>query len=221
MIYMAVSVLISVLPFQSWKRFFYKIIFQYSIDKHSHIGFFSVIVCKKLTIIRSKVGPFNFLHANRGLIKGSQIGIFNVVRNVNSFQFLEGSTIHKFNKFFGTKNTKMVQEVSVKTQENIIVGYGSVIGRDHYFDLNDEICIGKNVVIGGFDTQFWTHGFTIDRKKVRGAITIGDNVYVGSRCFFTQGISVADNSSISGNTTVHKSIVESGFYVSNALTKKG
>lgn len=49
---------------------------------------------------------------------------------------------------------------------------------------------------------------------------IGNDVYFGSRCLVMPGVTVVDRVSVASGTTVSKSILESGLYVSSQLIKK-
>lgn len=91
----------------------------------------------------------------------------------------------------------------------------------HLFDLSDTITIGDNVTIGGQGTQFWTHGFDLNHVKIQAPIEIEDDVYIGSSCIIMAGVKIVKSVSVGSGSVVPKSILESGFYISSNLIKKG
>ena len=59
-----VSFLISIIPFNVLRIFFYKFLFSYKIDLNSKIGFANLILCKNLSMIDSKIGNLNIIQIN-------------------------------------------------------------------------------------------------------------------------------------------------------------
>ena len=100
------------------------------------------------------------------------------------------------------------------------LGVNSELVRQNALDLTSNITIGDNVVIGGYGTQFWTHGFDVFRNRIQGEIFIADNVYIGSSTIFNLGVSICCNVSVGAGSVVSKPIVDSGFYAGVPATKK-
>jgi maltose O-acetyltransferase len=100
------------------------------------------------------------------------------------------------------------------------LGKKSLITSSHNFDIVDELIIGDNVVFGGLLSSVWNHGFDSDRTLIQGPVIIGSNIYIGAGTIICQGVKIADNSVIGAGTVVSKSIISSGFYVSNQLIRK-
>lgn len=107
---------------------------------------------------------------------------------------------------------------------SFFIGSYSAILRQNIIDVSEKITIGKNVVVGGFGTQFWTHGFYHnrdgDRVKIQAPIAIGDNVFIGSRSIVLPSVSICSNVTIGSGSVISKSIKEEGFYVSNTQVRK-
>ena len=80
---------------------------------------------------------------------------------------------------------------------------------------------GKDVVVAGAGTQFWTHGFDHRRVGSIAPIFVDDNVFIGSASTVVQGVHICPNVVVGAGTVVHRSITESGLYVSNSLRKVG
>lgn len=93
----------------------------------------------------------------------------------------------------------------------LIIGDSSNITGRHYFDLQGRIVIGKNTLIAGFSSAFFTHGHTPENPFVVKNITIGSNCYIGSHCFFTPGSTIGDNSFVAANTTVTRNFSKSPY----------
>ncbi len=102
------------------------------------------------------------------------------------------------------------------------IGYNSNITSKHFIDVTRSVTLGSNTVMGGRDSQIWTHGYVHketgnERYRVDGEVTIGNNVYMGSRCFINPGVTIADAISIGGGSSVAKNLTKKGMYVNQEL----
>jgi bifunctional N-acetylglucosamine-1-phosphate-uridyltransferase/glucosamine-1-phosphate-acetyltransferase GlmU-like protein len=161
-------------------------------------------------LINSSIGSFNRLVniANVDLIE-SKIGNFNSFKYIDSL-CMRCARIKNKNSFIGSQDFP---------PGNMTINENSLITHRHYFDLTMSIFIGSNVVFGGECSQVWTHGFNYQRIMKTGNITMGNNIYVGSRTLLVPGIKICDNVTIGAGTTVSKCITESGSFVSSSLRK--
>jgi len=161
------------------------------------IGKFNKFSCRKLVIgQKTTVGNFNRITYMQQVIIGST----NKIKNNNSIIGTAASSPFKHNEVF-------------------IMGNGCTLGSSNHFDCADSVTIGSDVIIGGKDSQFWTHGFTNDRVTLQGPIVIEGNTYIGSRCLFMPSIRICTDNVIAAGTTVSKSISEPGVYVSSKLLR--
>ena len=64
--------------------------------------------------------------------------------------------------------------------------------------------IGDNTIIG-MDAFLSCHEFTVDEFKY-GGVKIGKNVLIGARSYILPGVEIGDNSIVSAQTIVYKSI---------------
>jgi acetyltransferase-like isoleucine patch superfamily enzyme len=206
--------LISLIPVNAVKIFLYRVLFGYDIDYTSRIGFFNILSAAKIKLRSSYIGHFNQVECDSLTLIDSRIKKFNRLIHLNK-AFIEGVDIGTSNKFYGCSD-----QGHFKQYENITIGRGTTITNNHVFDINEEIVIGKDVTIGGFFCQFWTHGFDLRRTKKLAGITIGNNVYIASSCIILPGVSICDDVSLSSGTVVPKSIRESGFYYSSGLVRR-
>jgi acetyltransferase-like isoleucine patch superfamily enzyme len=102
------------------------------------------------------------------------------------------------------------------------LGKRSKITASHRVNLGESVFIGADSVIAGAGTQLWTHGFVhltggVDRAEVRGRITVGNNVYIGSHSCLGPGIMIGDDISVGSHSSVATSLLEPGVYVSQPL----
>lgn len=209
---------ISLIPVNFLKIFLYNFLFGYKITYDSQVGFCNLIDVKQCLIKSATIGHFNKIHANVLYMEnGSVINRFNRIANANELRMKERAELRRRNYVGGAHK----DVPSDKNIQNLHIGIGSAVIENNYLDIScGSIIIGDNVVTGGFNTQFWTHGFDIYRNLIAGNIILGDNIYVGSSCMFLQGIKVTNNVSIGAGTIVHRSIHESGFYTSANLIKR-
>lgn len=211
------AIFISVIPFNILRIFFYRIFLRYEISYNSHIGPMSILICKKCKIDGAQIGFLNRIEVTEfSMQKGSTIGKFN------KFLFLNKVNIGK-NCIFVSRNLIAGTRPGIspfKDNEVFFLGNGSAVLQQNIIDISETVTIGKNVVIGGFGTQIWTHGFSHDRVKIQAAIVIADNVFIGSRSIILPSVSICSNVVIGSGSVISKSIKEEGFYVSSAQVKK-
>ena len=204
------------MPLNIIRIFFYRVVLGYNIDFHSKVGFLSVIVCNKVNLCRCRIGMLNYISCVELTMKeGAWINNFNKVLLLNKLYLDKGAGIKNKNAVTG------LYEESFETRDNcnLILGESSLITNQHGVDCTSEVIIGSNVVVAGSATQIWTHGFDHKRNMILKPLTIGDNVYVGSRSLLLGGV-ICNDVVIGAGTTVSKTITKPGLYVSNKLEYK-
>lgn len=155
----------------------------------------------------------------------SFINVNNLVidRNVRIKHFVRMNGIERIhlkeNSYIGNHNT-LYCALAAGDHGHFTLGENSELVRQNALDLTSNITIGNNVVVGGFGSQLWTHGFDVDRNRIQGEIIIGDNVYIGSSSIFNLGVSVCSNVSIGAGSVVCKSIKECGLHAGAPAIKK-
>ena len=204
-------ILISILPSNILRIFFYRNILQYEIDYNSTIGFLVFINCKNCKIQNSNIKSLNILKINQILIENSKIENFNIFKNFDILRIFNNSLIKKQNKFYGKK----------KINENSIleINQNSEIGNENFFDLSGNIMISENAKILNY-CQFWTHGFSPQREIKIGNIEIGKNVFLEDCVTVISNVKIVKNCTIKIASIVTKSLDEQNTYSSNKLTKK-
>ena len=63
------------------------------------------------------------------------------------------------------------------------------------------------------------HGFDTDRNMLVGKVVFKNDIFIGSKCTFTKGIEVVNNTTIGPGSVVYKNIDEGGLYSSQQLVK--
>jgi acetyltransferase-like isoleucine patch superfamily enzyme len=140
------------------------------------------------------------------LSDGVFIGKGNIIKGISSLVLGEGVFIGHFNRMVAHPGLYGMRPA-------LKVGERTTITRDHFFDLTDSIEIGAGVVIGGTGSQFWTHGFDVERNRIQGEILIGDRCYVGSRALFNLGVQLGPETVIGAGAVVSRSFPDGGCFV--------
>lgn len=200
---MIFKIIIMIIPINKLKIFLYNNILGYQIDYSCKIGF-SLIDCKYFIMKKdSRIGNFNMFIkcSNVEIEEGVFIGKFNKFKKIVVF-LGKNSAVSKFNKFWNS------DVAEYKGYKEIKIGNNTVINNSNEFDITDSITLGSNCVIGGKNSEFWTHGFDIWGNRIQGEVKIGDYCYIGSGCKFNLGVVIGDYNSIGFGSIVTKSILE-------------
>lgn len=204
-----VSIIISLVPLNFLKIFFYKIFLNINI-KNSKIGFFIVLNGNKINITNSNICNFNYISCNNVSIDDSLVKKNNFFQNINYLK-INNVKIGKNNKFQSPLNNAASRfEILEK----------SSIGNFNFFDLTDSIYIKENSIIDNF-CQLWTHGFSSERIIKKGGILINSNIKIESGVIINYNVRITDNVIIKAGSVIAKSILEEGLYGNNIdLIKK-
>lgn len=176
-----VAILISLVPLNVVRCFFYRILFGYEIS-NSNIGWFAIVDVAQFSVTNSTIGRINvFRGPMHVLIKNDvQIGFRN-----------------RFNCGFWVGEKQEYSKVFIIEEDVLIT-------NAHHFDVAGEISIGSRTVIAGMGSQFWTHGNgVIDRD-----IIIGSDCYIGTSVIFCPGTSIANHTVVGAGTVITKKFSE-------------
>lgn len=209
------AMIISIVPSNAARIFFYRWLLGYDIDRRSRIGAFTLLLARQVNMKSAVIGPLNLIRINSlEMSAGALIGKLNMFSKLKRLQLAENAYILHRNFIGGTYGTSV--ECGC---EELVVGRDSQISLSCFFDLSDRITLGENVVIGGSGTQFWTHGFDHLRSRSVAPISIGNNVFIGAASTVVQGVQICPDVTVGAGSVVHRSITEPGLYVSNNLYK--
>jgi acetyltransferase-like isoleucine patch superfamily enzyme len=182
----------------------------------------SLVLADRLCLdANARIGPLNFISVRRLVMReDARIGYCNVIKARRAGRF---SLLMRSRSFLGSRNAVLMGHLPHgHAPVQMRLGTSSVVTAGHYINVEESILIGADTVVAGIGTQLWTHGFVHlqDRRvraEVRGKIIIGENVYIGSSSCIAPGIRVADDVAIGAHSSVAKSLLTPGVYVSQGL----
>lgn len=146
-----------------------------------------------------------------------------------------GAKIKKFSRIKGSFSMEMKEDAVINVASiitnvpalkyrdtKLLMGEMAVFGVSTRVDMTGNVIIGAFSVFAGVGSELWTHSYYHSKEvpkrfRIDGDIVVGKNVYIGSHCIITPGVSIADNISIGAGTVVSKSLEKSGLYVNQAL----
>ena len=167
------------------KKPLYRLFFGYRIGRRVRIG---IVLLDALEV---------------DLADGTEIGHFNAVTRVGTFQAGRETRIGGFNLFRGGERVSLGDYATV-LRFNVLnaipdhdcttapvsvleLGAGAIVVSGHRIDFTDRVTIGRNVIVGGRNSSFWTHN-----RQQTAPIVIGDFCYLGSEIRIAPGSSLPE-----------------------------
>jgi acetyltransferase-like isoleucine patch superfamily enzyme len=167
----------------------------------------------------ASIGYLNQIIAHTLILKEkSKIDRRNRIKNLNLVS-LDFNALIRSENFIGAPIKGTIDKAIKFENQNLYIGRDSAILRDHYFDVVEEVIIGNNVIFGGGRSEVWSHGFDLNRNMLVGKIIFGNNIFIGSNCVFTKGISICNDVTIAPGSVIYKSINEKGIYSTHEIRK--
>jgi acetyltransferase-like isoleucine patch superfamily enzyme len=189
------AVLLSILPFNILRCFFYRHIFGYQIIDSS-IGFGTVIFVTQARMDRCSIGRFNKFLGPMTL----SIGQRSRIETHNTFDCGDWTADERH---------------SSRYERTLFIGDATLITNWHFFDVAGHLSIGKGSWIAGRGSQFWTHGVNTEDRN----ISIGSHSYIGSAVRFAPGSGVADNVIVALGSIVTRRFTESDALIGGCPAK--
>jgi len=124
------------------------------------------------------------------------IGHFNLLWRLKELKLETGSALVMFNWITGGRTG------------NFYLGRNSGITRFHFIEASSDVRIGKNCIVAGRSSHFFSHGISSTNLDDQRPITIGDWCYIGSSSRFVPGSSVSDYTFVGMNSVVTKNFQE-------------
>ena len=183
--------------------------------RNIHIGFAYIFVENFIIDSDCYIGNKNkILIRNLKMEKGARIKGKNLLKGTFDVVMHENSAINLHNKFHSDNFPY--------TNRTLELGYNTIIGISHSFDLTRSVFIGDNSIFAGSNSQVWTHSFYHSKKgskrwRVDSDIHIGNNIYIGSMCVICPGVSICNSVHIGAAVCVSKDITQSGLYVNQPI----
>jgi acetyltransferase-like isoleucine patch superfamily enzyme len=193
-------------------------LFGHKLSSGARVGFSFVFISGKLSMNKhTRIGHLNIVRIdNLSMAPGSYIGKLNSIKGPFDIILKERGAIGNGNKIdrapLGVSYGKAVLQL----------GLLSKLTANHRLDLMRSVVFGDYTTLAGHDSQIWTHSYYHDeegagRFRVDGEVIVGDNVYIGSRCILTPGVSIVSKITVGANSCVSKSLTEVGTYVNSSL----
>lgn len=212
----ALAVFIMVTPTFTARRFLYNFLLKYEIDNTSRVSAFVLLLGNRVRLESSRISSLNIIAVNQvRMAANARIGRFNRIVGADRIEIGESAFILQGNFIGGTWGTPLESG-----SEHLVLGPRSQLTINAFVDLVDQVIFGEDVVAGGVGSQFWTHGFDHNRKRISGPITIADHVFVGAASIVLPNVTICSNVTVGAGAVVHRAITEPGFYVSSELVRK-
>jgi acetyltransferase-like isoleucine patch superfamily enzyme len=126
----------------------------WSIGEGTRLGF-SLLLCERVTIGAD-----------------CRIGHCNMFRRLRVLEIGPGTLIGNFNDFMSGDHTGW--------PASLRIGFNSHVTSHHFFDCSGGIRIGDWSLVGGRNTQLWTHFYDSHTVHTR-PLSIGDRCYICAR----------------------------------------
>jgi acetyltransferase-like isoleucine patch superfamily enzyme len=170
-----------------------------------------------------------------GLDKEARIGHFNLVA-VRRLILRERACLGRANMLKGPFNVLLKRGAAIGNRNRVMragtgVTYGPAqlwlgemakLTADHRIDCTQSVRMGAFSTLAGVGSQIWTHGYVhamsgAGRYRIDGRVEIERNVYIGSACLLSMGVRLASGVIVGGGTSVSRSLLEPGLYVSGPV----
>jgi len=181
----------------------------------ARIGF-SLLCVDRLYMARgARIGHFNLIILRRVVMRpGSYMGRTNLMSGPLSLWLGRDAALGNGNKVVRGPLGEVTTGPSY-----LRLGRLSKITSDHRVDCTRSVTLGDYSTVAGVGTMIWTHGYVHDldgpgRYRIDGAISIGDNVYIGAGCIVSMGVRIISGVMVGAGVTVSRDLLEQGLYVS-------
>jgi carbonic anhydrase/acetyltransferase-like protein (isoleucine patch superfamily) len=200
-----VLLLVGVLP-GFLKRSLYRLLFGYRIAAGVRIGVALIDASEVDLAAGSSIGHLSAIISVGRLEVGTnaRIGPLNIIRGGERVVLGGYSDVMRLNVL----NAIPDHDCTTNPESVLEVGAGTVITSGHRIDFTDKVTLGKNVIIGGRSSSFWTHN-----RQETAPIQIGNFCYLASEIRVAPGASLADEcilaigAVLAGEVTEQRSLV--------------
>ncbi len=188
--------LISSLPFNRVRSFFYRVALGYQIDG-AYIGRGVVIDVDMAKLLSCSIGS-----------RSRFIGPIRITVR-------EGARIGGDNTFICGRWVEDERYNEAKYSRELIIERNSLITSHHYFDVAGSFVLGEGSWVAGVGSQFWTHGAGVSDRNIQ----IGQNCYIGSAVRFSPGSSIGDNTLVGIGSVVTKKFSDEYVFIAGCPAK--
>jgi carbonic anhydrase/acetyltransferase-like protein (isoleucine patch superfamily) len=167
------------------KKPLYRALFGYKIGRDVQIG----LVLLDAAVVDlgegTRIGHLNVVTRVGTFVTGRhvRVGPLNIVRGGQRVTLGDYASVMRLNVL----NAIPDHDCTTEPQSVLEVGAGAVIVSGHRIDFTDRVTIGRNVIVGGRNSSFWTHS-----RQQTAPIAIGDFCYVGSEVRLAPGATLPE-----------------------------
>jgi acetyltransferase-like isoleucine patch superfamily enzyme len=187
------------------------------VQKGARVGF-SILVARSLYLEAGcRIGHGSLVNIRRLILRaGAYIGHSNVCTGPFDIWLAHQAGI-------GNRNVISRAPIGVTWgAAQLRLGRLSKVTASHKIDCTRSVIFGHFSTLAGQGSQIWSHGYVHassgpGRYRVDGRVTVGDNVYIGSRSLILGGIAIGDKVVVGAGMTVSRNLDEPGFYVSTPM----
>lgn len=168
------------------KKPLYRALFGYRLGPGTSIGLALLDAQRVDLAAEAHIGHFNVILRVGEFEAGShtRIGSLNIIRGGKRVRLGDYSAVMRLNVL----NAIPDHDCTTEPQSVLDVGAGTVITSGHRIDFTDRVTLGKNVIIGGRNSSFWTHN-----RQETAPIEVGNFCYLGSEVRLAPGAKLPDD----------------------------
>jgi acetyltransferase-like isoleucine patch superfamily enzyme len=140
------------------------------------------------------------------MAEGAYIGHLNVAIRLGRIELGPHALIHRSNWITGVPPGDVRHFRHVPNRDPaLVMGAHAAITKSHHIDCCDRIEIGAFTTVGGYQSQFLTHGIDLQRNRQDAApITIGTHCFIGTNVVILAGSRLPDRSVLGAKALLNK-----------------
>ena len=192
------------------RRFVYRKLWKYDIDKTARIGF-SLILCHELTMKE------NTYIQHLTVVKPIDKLFMSRYARIGSLNFITGYDT----SISGYANRKGFYKHVKNRHCELILGEDVAINSRHFIDCNGGVYIGAFATVAGIKSQILTHSINVYKNRQEAhPIHIGKYCFVGTGCILLPGTRLPDYSVLGAGAVLTKSYEETACLYAGSPAQK-
>jgi acetyltransferase-like isoleucine patch superfamily enzyme len=154
----------------------------------------------------TRIGHLNLVWRVGRLVTGphARVDVLNVIRGGERVCLGPYATVMRLNVI----NAIPDHDCTTTPVSVLELGAGAIVVSGHRLDFTDRITVGRNVILGGRGSSFWTHN-----RQQTAPLEIGDFCYLGSEVRLAPGARLAERCILALGSVLSGEIAEPGSLV--------
>ena len=109
---------------------------------------------------------------------------------------------------FGGHQVKSDNQIRLEIGDNVSIGNNSFVSANNRIRIGSHVIMSAYVFITDHDHGFQDFSKNLDEQPLSegGAVVIGDNVFLGTKCSILKNITIGERAVISANAVVTKNV---------------